>query len=213
MRDGVAITQFRGDKVRALLVYLAIEFDRPHSRAHLAGLLWPEQGDDAALANLSNVARTAAHGAERRSGAGRCCWARARRSNGMAHSGAEVDVTAFVRLARSTDPAALEQAVALYRGPLLPGFSIPGCPAFDEWLLLTREHCERLALAALDTTGHDLYRDRRAYGRPKARRAASLALDPWRETAHRQLHARAGRHGRPRRGAGGLRALPAGAAR
>ena len=53
--DGTVITQFRGDKVRALLVYLAVESDRPHSRAHLCGLLWPEQGDEAALANLSTT--------------------------------------------------------------------------------------------------------------------------------------------------------------
>src|SRR5262245_40577707 len=53
--DGKPIHRFRSDKVRALLVYLAVEADRPHSRASLCGLLWPDQPDDAALHNLSQT--------------------------------------------------------------------------------------------------------------------------------------------------------------
>src|SRR3712207_2234600 len=55
IHDGVPITRFRGDKVRALLAYLATEEGRPHSRAALASLLWPDQGDEAALRNLSQT--------------------------------------------------------------------------------------------------------------------------------------------------------------
>src|SRR5688572_24005869 len=53
--DGVSITRFRSDKVRALLAFLATAADRPHTRAELAALLWPEQGNEAALRNLSQT--------------------------------------------------------------------------------------------------------------------------------------------------------------
>src|SRR5690348_4610581 len=53
-RDGAA-AHFQSDKVRALLAYLATEADRPHARASLAALLWPDQRDQAALRNLSQT--------------------------------------------------------------------------------------------------------------------------------------------------------------
>ena len=90
------------------------------------------------------------------------------------------------RLASSTDANDLDQAAALYRGEFLPGFSLAGCPAFEEWLLLTRERFAHLALTALDA----LTRAQLAGGRyPEAAQHArrQLALDPWREEAHRQL--------------------------
>jgi hypothetical protein len=50
--NGVPITGFESQKVRALLVYLAIEADSLHTRDALAGLLWPDQPDQDARANL-----------------------------------------------------------------------------------------------------------------------------------------------------------------
>ncbi len=208
--DGVTITQFRGDKVRALLVYLAVECDRPHSRAHLAGLLWPEQRDAAALANVSKSLvrlRTALSDTD----ATPLLLGTRQTIQWNAPGGADVDVTAFLRLARSTDPAALEQAAALYRGPLLPGFSIPGCPAFDEWLLLTREHCEHRALAALDTLA-GTYLAGGTYSQAESAARRVLALELVARRGASPADARVGRQGRPRRRPGGLRALPAGAA-
>jgi hypothetical protein len=53
--EGTTISRFRGDKVRGLLAYLAVEADRPHARATLAALFWPEQPDALALGNLSQA--------------------------------------------------------------------------------------------------------------------------------------------------------------
>jgi hypothetical protein len=50
--DGTSVTEFRSDKVRALLTYLALEADRPHRRDALAGLLWPDVPDATARNNL-----------------------------------------------------------------------------------------------------------------------------------------------------------------
>ena len=55
VREGVAINHFRSDKVRALLAYLAVEAARPHARASLCGLLWPDQSNAASLHNLSQT--------------------------------------------------------------------------------------------------------------------------------------------------------------
>ena len=52
MLDERPITGIESNKVRALLAYLAVEADRPHSRDELIGLLWPEQPDVTARANL-----------------------------------------------------------------------------------------------------------------------------------------------------------------
>ena len=49
--EGQPITGFESHKVRALLAYLVVEAERPHARAALAGLLWPEWPDREALRN------------------------------------------------------------------------------------------------------------------------------------------------------------------
>ncbi len=50
--DGVPISLFESDKVRALLAYLAVEADRSHRRETLVGLLWPDCSEGAARHNL-----------------------------------------------------------------------------------------------------------------------------------------------------------------
>ena len=61
-REGEPVTAFESDKVRALLVYLAVESERPHRRERLAGLLWPDYPERSArreparrLANLRSA--------------------------------------------------------------------------------------------------------------------------------------------------------------
>src|SRR6266540_625075 len=52
------VTEFGYDKVRALLVYLAVEAERPQRREALAALLWPEQPNQAARNNLRRALLT-----------------------------------------------------------------------------------------------------------------------------------------------------------
>src|SRR3712207_2589098 len=49
------VTTFESVKVRALLAFLAVESGRPHNRAWLAGLLWPEAPEAAARTYLRHV--------------------------------------------------------------------------------------------------------------------------------------------------------------
>ena len=51
---------------------------------------------------------------------------------------ADLDVARFEQLASGTGPENLEQAIALYRGDLLDGFSLKEEP-FEDWLRAERE--------------------------------------------------------------------------
>ena len=53
--DGIDVSGFNSDKVRALLAYLAVESDRAHLRESLATLLWPDYPERSALTNLRNA--------------------------------------------------------------------------------------------------------------------------------------------------------------
>src|SRR5512137_285419 len=50
--DDAPVKTFESDKVCALLVYLAVEADRPHRRESLVGLLWPDCPEQVARHNL-----------------------------------------------------------------------------------------------------------------------------------------------------------------
>ena len=89
----------------------------------------------------------------------------------------------------------LEKAVALYRGPLLEGCT-------EEWVWQERQIREQAFLGALERLAHDaLLEGDHGTAVRHLRRAA--AVDPFRESSHRQLMsalAAAGdyeRHGRP----------------
>src|SRR5512135_48771 len=49
---GTPVSGFESDKVRALLVYLAVESQHPHRREALLGLLWPDCPEEVARRNL-----------------------------------------------------------------------------------------------------------------------------------------------------------------
>jgi predicted ATPase/DNA-binding SARP family transcriptional activator len=181
LRDGAPVTRFRGDKVRALLAYLASEADRPHARAALAALFWPEQGDDLALRNLTQAltrlrAALGDEGTLLDSTREALRW----------RAAAWVDVQEFEQLARSTEAADLARAIELYGGEFLSGFSLPGCEAFEEWLLLMREQLHQLALGTLARLA-EMHEQTGDYAALCASARQQLALEPWDEAAHRQL--------------------------
>jgi predicted ATPase/DNA-binding SARP family transcriptional activator len=182
--DGAPVERFRSEKARALLVYLAVEPDHQRPRAHLAALLWPDHSDESALRNLS---QTLVRLNEALGEATPPYLLVTRQTIGWnAQSHAAFDVTCLTRLAQLSATADLEQAAALYRGAFLPGFSIPDCEEFDDWLRLTREGLERLALDVLARLAERyLAAGQCAEAVAVARR--QLELDAWREAAHRQL--------------------------
>src|SRR5262245_32990128 len=109
-------------KARALLFYLAVT-GQPHSRTHLATLLWSESPNDNARRSL----RATLFQLRRALQAANLGQAIAAEGDLLRLELADTvcDVADFRRLVAEGSEPALIQAVALYRGPLLEGFSLP----------------------------------------------------------------------------------------
>jgi DNA-binding SARP family transcriptional activator/predicted ATPase len=187
---GEPVAGIKSNKTRALLAYLAVEGDRAHRREALAGLLWPDWPDRAAFSNLrytlSNL-RTCIRDAA----AEPSVLLISRDSLQFnAASNQWVDVAHFMALAGEGRKDAgfekLEAAVALYRGPFLEGFSVGDSAAFDDWAVSTREQLARELSSALHLLA-ERYQERGDFQQAQLHARHNLALQPWDETAHRQV--------------------------
>jgi DNA-binding SARP family transcriptional activator/energy-coupling factor transporter ATP-binding protein EcfA2 len=188
---GEPVTSFESNKVRALLAYLALEAERSHRREVLAALFWPDWPDRAARSNLRNSL------AKLRKAVGdhhaRPPFLLITRDTIQFNTASDywLDVTAFRALVEADQPKQsaarqLEEAVALYRGSFLEGFSLKDSVVFDDWSLLMRERLQRQALMALyRLAGH--YEKRGEYERACDYARRQVELEPWQEEAHQQL--------------------------
>jgi DNA-binding SARP family transcriptional activator len=176
----------------ALAAYLAVE-RRAFSREHLAALLWPEFGQQSALANLRRLLTYL-----RETFGGGCI-----RTDGdlvaFDPTFIEVDVVQFQSLlhAHPSDSGLehLEAVAALYRGSFMEGFTLGDCLAFDEWQDGIRSRMADQFGEVLETLCRGYFRAGQVKAAlPFARRW--LELDQLNEAAHRMLmeiHARTGR--------------------
>jgi DNA-binding SARP family transcriptional activator/predicted ATPase/Flp pilus assembly protein TadD len=184
--DGRPLTQFRSAKVRALLAYLTVEGNRPHSRSTLAGLFWPEMPEREARRNLTQTLVRLNKTIHNQDASPPFLKLTGQTISFNQQSHYQLDVERFVRLSAGRNLVELETAVSLYQGEFLAGFSLAGCVAFDEWLLLEREYLERLALENLHKLTNS-YLQSEQYQDAKRTAGRQLAIDPLRELAHRQL--------------------------
>jgi WD40 repeat protein/DNA-binding SARP family transcriptional activator len=190
--DGEPATGFKSDKVRGLLAYLAVEAGRPHRREALASLLWPDWPDRSTLSNLRyNLSdlRQAIGDPQASPPFLQITHDTVQFNTASDHW---LDVTAFLELTEqakstATDSAqTLEQAVALYQGDFLSGFSIKDSAPFDEWALLKREQLHRQMMSALYNLAN-LFEQRGAYELAQTYARRQVELEPWNEEAHQQL--------------------------
>jgi predicted ATPase/DNA-binding SARP family transcriptional activator len=196
--DGQPATGFESVKARALLVYLAVESDRPHTRDHLAGLFWPDQPDPAARTNLrQTLANLRLVLGDRTSPEP---FLQVSRESVQFNSSSDhwLDTSAFTSLIAAcvqhphrrpqtckTCAARLEQAAALYRGSFLDQFYADDSAPFEEWVLVKQEDLRRLALDALARLAeYDLRRG--TYDQALEHAVRLLQFDPWSEQAYRQ---------------------------
>ncbi|MGD8489924.1 MAG: BTAD domain-containing putative transcriptional regulator [Anaerolineae bacterium] len=186
--DDTPMTGWTLQKSLALLAYLAVT-GRPHSRAALAGLFWPNCTEANARSSLRKVVAEL----------------RQRVSSHLTITRTEVafdrssaywlDVEAFEQRINRARPlqesyltrtgvVALTEAIELYRDEFLLDLSVLHAPAFEEWLLLEREHLRSLALRAL----HALVDHHAARAQPEQTLAyldCLLEVEPAQEDAHR----------------------------
>ena len=181
--DSKPITQFRSNNNKGLLVYLALQSERSFPREVLATLFWPEESESNARNNL----RQSLHQLRKVLGdlenPGEAYLLVTRQTVQFnADSDFNLDVNHFWQL---VDRGDLEAATAVYQGDLLPGFTCDSLP-FEDWLRHEREQLHQAALEAMS----EVTQEHLQAGRPDKAQAVArqqLALEPWRESACRQL--------------------------
>ena len=194
--DGIPI-KFATDHARALLAYLVVE-SRQHDRAALATLLWPEQPETAARQNLRQTLLYLKQALRDFPQVTNLLEITAKTL--YVHSESiQVDLRQFRQLrtacADHAHPsllacaecnARLQQAADLYAGEFLKSLFIKNSAPFEEWALFLREHFHRQALEVFHTlTLYSL--DKGDYAQMQRYATRQLALEPWREEAHRQV--------------------------
>lgn len=172
-------------QVRALLSYLAVHLN-PVPREQLCFLFWPDTPESAARRKLSRLLthlRLALPDPDVVLTSGD--------QVALDHRRTWSDTAAFEHFQHDVPTTrrnieGLQQAVDLYRGSFLAGFSLPDNPEFEVWVTQERHAWERRYLEALVT----LIEDRRAQGAYSDAIAFAqryLATDPVAEEIHRHL--------------------------
>jgi predicted ATPase/DNA-binding SARP family transcriptional activator len=196
-RDGKPV-ELDTRKTVALVAYLAMTGQKPggetHTREALATLLWPEMEPQRGRANLRRSLSVL------RKGIGGDFLVADRETIGTKPDpGIWLDVAHFRRLLNSprvhghpeaeSCPKCLEalaEAVELYRGDFLEGFSLRDSASFDDWQFFQTEGLRQELARALERLVHGhsaqgMYEQAILYGR------RWVALDPLHEPAQREL--------------------------
>lgn len=195
IRQGeTAVSGLASRKAEALFIYLACN-PRPHSRDSLAALLWPENDQQRALANLSVALSSLRKQVDAYLLTDWYTIAFNTETNFW------LDVAAFeqaIAQARArqqangkltrTAAAALQTAVSYYHGDFLAGYYLRNTPEFEAWVLLEQERLRQLVLAALGDL-ITFYDQRGQLADSISYTHRLLALDPLQEEARRQLMA------------------------
>lgn len=174
--NGQPLPHVRSRKGHWLLALLILRHPAPVERSWVAGTLWDwdENKDPMGNLRMSLKELRRALGPER-----------ARLLSPTSHTlaldleGAHVDVLAFDAAIARGDPASLEKAAALYRGPLLEDCT-------EEWVLLESRRRQEEYLGALETLAEQAQRCGELTAAERYWRQA-IAIDPTRETAQQAL--------------------------
>jgi predicted ATPase/DNA-binding SARP family transcriptional activator len=185
-----SLTTFRSNKARALLIYLAVENERPLLREHLMTLLWPETPRESAQTNLRQVLyqlRKMIPELPSSDGGQPVPLLLAEGQTVQIHPQGvyTCDVHSFRELLAGSITG-WPQALSLYRGDFLCDFYLPDSAPFEEWAASQRADLRRRALDALEIlTESSLAAGDYDTAGDYARR--QLDLDSFREAAHRQF--------------------------
>ena len=183
--DGRAIKLTRR-KSRALVYYLAAHA-QPRTRDHLLAFFWPDTPRPAA----QQVLRTTLHGLRKSLGAALMV-----EEDSIALSEeTRVDAREFKRNLDQRREAAqgdsesdiqlLTSVLNLYTGDFLADVSLPDTPAFDDWVMVQREHYRRLAVRGLTALSR-LHETASDYAAALTSLDRALAFDPLQEDLQRQ---------------------------
>jgi len=183
-KNGVPLADFESRKAQALLCYLAVT-GQHRDRLFLAGLLWPEMPEASALSNLRKTVAVLHHYVDEHVHI-------TRRSLAFDFAAPHrLDVREFERAvtrSRALTPdtvGAMKGALDLYRDEFLTAFYVHDALPFEEWVLAQRARLREMAVDGLHRLAVYYYR-RGALDDALDYNQRLLALEPWREEAHRQ---------------------------
>jgi DNA-binding SARP family transcriptional activator len=145
------VTSVKSARMQSLLAYLALHRDAPQSRHYLAFLFWPDSTEAQALTNLRNLLHHLRRGLP---DADRFLQVDTQTVQWQPHGPFTLDVAGFESVLAQAGQAkqagdqaaareALEEAVALYRGELLPS-------CYDDWIRPERERLSQAFVGALE---------------------------------------------------------------
>ena len=171
-------------QARALLYYLAA-IPQSVARDRLCLLFWPDETETTARCNLSRLV-SILHNAL----PDPALLITSNDQVGLARQASGRILQTFEQLwaawKAGGQPSCLQQAIALYRGPFLDGFSLPDSPEYEAWMTTERQRWERMALQALAA----LVEDQAAKGEYASAITYAqryLAIDDLSEEMHRRL--------------------------
>lgn len=184
--NGQPLTGFRSGKVAALLAWLAVN-PRIHQRESIAGLFWGEFSDSDAANNLRQSLSNL------RSLVGSHLDVTRQTVAFQRDSAYNLDVEEFIQAINADSHlppdqrlASLRRAVDLYRGDFLDGVMLRDAPESEEWMLAQRARYRESALQTMHELT-DLLMAQGDYTGAIHTATRLLALDSWREEAHRAL--------------------------
>lgn len=187
VRGNSAISRFRTQQTGGLLACLAFYSHRAHPREELIERLWPEVDPEAGRNNLRVALSSLRHQLEPPGVPARTVITADRHLVQLSPAAATTDVAEFEAALHRAQQARregerldrLQEAVALYRGELLPGH-------FEEWILPERL---RLTEAFLETLGQLVHLLEAAGDLASALHYAlrSVCVDPVSEEAHEEV--------------------------
>jgi predicted ATPase/DNA-binding SARP family transcriptional activator/uncharacterized protein HemY len=171
---GRPLPALRSHKHLWLLALLTLRPNRPVEREWLAGTMWPEVEQSNAFDNLrpvlSELRKALGDQSQRLQSPDRFTLM-------LDLTNAEVDLLRFDAAIHSGTLSELEQAVGLYRGPLLEGCR-------EEWAVPERASREQVYLQALQTLG-DASLASGEYDAAAGYYQQAVRMDPWREAERR----------------------------
>ena len=185
--------------VRALLLYLAVENDRPHRRDVLAELLWPDKPQGVARNSLKQALSNL------RTALGECDNSTplliASRDEIQINQSSPywIDTDEFSSLIKNCEThthtrlsvcavceANLLHAIEFWRGDFLADFHLPENQDFNNWIIIKREVFQRQMAEALSSLSL-IYEARGEYAKAGVYCRQLTELEPWSEKNHRNL--------------------------
>ena len=176
LRFGETAVPALDSRCQTLLAYLILHRDTAHTRQHIAFQFWPDSTESQARTNLRNLIHKLRRALPEADQLLRLTRQTIQWQPPISYT---LDVEAFETAVTQSQQTNLENAVALYRGDLLPGH-------YDDWILAARERLRQRFLNGVERLVA-LLEEERQFADAIRYAQRLLREDPLHEAAYRRL--------------------------